>query len=173
MKRPLLILFTLSVAFFACKKSSSDPNAGKTYITANLNGVATNFVGGITVDTTNGEIYIDAYKDSVGGNSTALTLIMDGGLNPVVAGVYPLDPTDDFKSGTVGYRYIGSSGGVSSEEVYGQTSDTVTVSAISKSSVTGTFSAKLYHRTLDLNTMQQVVDSVITITNGKFNVPLQ
>jgi hypothetical protein len=150
----------LALAFIACKKSTNTAPAPNLYgVTANINGVNTSFTAEITVDTssTPGTVYIVAHSDTT--NFTPLLEITLTGNRPLTAGVYPDTLTAGGLQGLVGYTAWSGA----TDEQYNPVTDTVTVTSVSKTALAGTFQG----------TCLYMGDTTfVSITNGKFNVPL-
>lgn len=155
---PVPVIFLL--AFIACKKTgNSTITPAPVYsVTADINGASTSFSAKITVDTssTPGTIYIVAHSDTL--NFTPLLEITLTGTSAITAGAYP-DTVSNGRQGLLGYTGWNSN---DTAYQYTSTTDTVTVTSVSKMTLAGTFQG----------TCQYFLDSTVTITNGKFTVGL-
>jgi hypothetical protein len=153
----------LSVAFLvACHKSHPAGPTPPFSVSANINGVPTTFNAIITVDSvsTPGTVYIVAHADSA--NLTPLmevTLTSNTALKP---GLYPYNNLSDSTSdiqGLIGYTSFSND----TDNQYFSLTDTVTLTTVNKTWLSGTFSGSI----------QSGYDSVATystITNGQFTV---
>jgi|GEM_PF-2830498 hypothetical protein len=160
--RLLTLLSISAVLFLACAKSHPATPTPPFSVSASINGVPTTFNAIITVDSvsTPGTVYIIAHSDSA--NLTPLlevTLTANTALKP---GVYPYSQLTDSTSnlqGLIGYTiWTGDS-----DNQYFSLSDTVMLTTVNKTWLSGTFSGSC----------QAGYDSVATyntITNGQFTV---
>lgn len=160
MKKLISVAIVLLPALISCKKNSNTPVTPVLYgVTANVNGVNTSFSAEITVDTTStpGTVYIVAHSDTI--NFTPLLEITITGNRPLTAGTYPDTLTANGFQGLIGYTAWNGA----TDEQYTPVTDTVTVTSVSKTVLSGTFQG----------TCQYAADTTfVTITNGRFSVPL-
>jgi hypothetical protein len=155
MHRRLLVIFVLLLA--ACHKSSTLPTPAFT-VSASINGTPTTFNAIITVDSLSipGTVYIVAHSDSA--NLTPLLEITLGN-TPLKTGVYPFADSGASTSSLLGYTLW--NGGTAVQ--YPAVSDTVTLTTVTKTWFSGTFSG----------TCEYSADSVVSVTNGQFSVGYQ
>jgi hypothetical protein len=155
MHRRLLVIFVLLLA--ACHKSSTLPTPAFT-VSATINGTPTTFNAIITVDSLSipGSVYIVAHSDSA--NLTPLLEITLGN-TPLKPGAYLLADSAGGTLSLLGYTLW--NGGTAVQ--YPAVSDTVTLTTVTKTWFSGTFSG----------TCEYSADSVVSVTNGQFTVGYQ
>ncbi len=168
MKKLLPYLVILIFVFAACSKSNSktQTQTSPPGISGKINGKYTTFNGSISVDTSSGEISITASADSTPFTSSILEIVLDA-TAPFKPGLYPYsyDPNAVYESGlgiatTINYSQV----------LFGSNDDSVTVTAVTDSSVAGTFHGTVNGRVLDQNSPTFYRDTTAVITEGKFNV---
>jgi|GEM_PF-1597677 len=169
MKRSLIYGAILLVSFEACNKSnhSTPSNPAPAGISATVNGQNTTFNTNISIDTSSigHEISITASGDSAPFKSSILEIVVTGpGPGLPKPGLYTY----------TGYDYRGGLGVATtmnySSVLFGSYDDSITVATVTNSTVSGTFHGNIYGQIINSNDPQHPHDSIITVTNGKFNV---
>ena len=153
MRLCLPVIFVLLLA--ACHKSTAPTPTPAFTVSASINDTPTTFNATITVDTlsTPGTVYIVAHSDSA--NLTPLLEITLSS-TPLKPGVYPLADSAGGPLSLLGYTNWLNGGAVQ----YPAVSDTVTLTTVTKTWFSGTFSG----------TCEYSADSIVSITNGQFTV---
>jgi hypothetical protein len=144
------------ICLIACTKTLHTTPTPAFSVTANINGVPTSFSPIISVDTTTtpGTLYIVAHSDSA--NLTPLLEITLSDSTKLTPGVYTPLPGAHGGQGLV--AYTGWVGNLVNQ--YNASSDTVTITTISKGWLSGTFQG----------TCAYSADSTVSVTNGQFTV---
>lgn len=164
MRRYIAIALLLA----ACNKTSS-PSTPAFSVSASINGTPTTFNAIITVDTvsTPGTVYIIAHADS--SNLTPLFEITLGSMS-LKPGAYSYfdstglppnagSPLPDAPFGLVGYTNWSGDSALQ----YSTLSDTITLTTVSKTWISGTFQGTCEYT-------NDSVFSIVSVTNGQFTV---
>ena len=154
------LIIALPFLLTACSKKNTAPTTPTPAfsVTAAINGVPTTFNAIITVDSssTPGTVYIVAHADSA--NLTPLLEITLTGKTPLKTGNYPISDSTGGNQSAIGYTaWAGDQ-----DNQYNSISDTVILTTVNKTWLAGTFQG----------TCQFTLDSVVSVTNGQFTVPL-
>jgi hypothetical protein len=169
MKRVLIggVCFFLLVT--ACNKNhpSNQRNPIPVGISAIVNGHKTTFNRNISIDTSsiNHTISINAEGDSTAFKSTRLNIIVRGpGPGLVKPGIYTYYSYDLEGSlgisTTIDYSVI----------LFGSYNDTINVLTVTDTTISGLFKGDIEGQIRDFNDPGNPRDSVITVTEGKFNL---
>lgn len=143
------------IGMIACTKTIHTTPTPAFSVTASINGVPTNFSSIIAVDTTStpGTTYIVAHSDSA--NLTPLLEITLSDSTKLVPGTYTT------ASANGGQGLLGYTGWIGDQDnQYNATSDTVTLTTVNKTWLSGTFQG----------TCAYTLDSTVSVTNGQFTV---
>jgi hypothetical protein len=160
MNHRLIPVFLIPLLLVACHKTTpSTPTPPAYSVTAAINGTPTSFNAIINVDSTStpGTVYIVAHADSA--NLTPLleiTLISSTSSAALKAGTYFFSDTTGSNSALVGFTSWQNDIDIQ----YFAISDTVTLSTVNKTWLSGTFQG----------TCQYSADSTISVSNGQFTV---
>ncbi len=168
MKNPLCLALFLCFILAACSKSNS--KISTTFapgISVTINGKKTTFNNFIYMDTTQGELAVNTEGDSAGFTGTGLSLIINP--FPIKTGLYP-NANMVFNSDNNSSELGANTSINGSQVLFGSYDDSVTVTAVTDSTVVGTFHGHMHGQVLDQNSQSGYRDSVITCTDGKFNI---
>jgi len=169
MKKILFSALALILLFVACSKSNSSKPAPYG-ISATINGKATTFNGFITVDTTGGQIDISGSTDTLTGGFPELEFLITPASGAVKPGLYPNQALVNPNAANSYLNYLTTpGGGISNTIQFGSYDDSLTVTSISSTAISGTFHGTADYHYFDPNALA-FKDSIITITNGTFNV---
>jgi len=164
MKKIAFTAILISIAFFACTKTNSNPNQSSNYsITAVVNGQNVSFNYGVTVDTSQqGEMAIQGYIDSTAASPYIFMNLQF--TYPLTIGTYGFNTLN----GTGDLSYIGDHAGT--PQVYTSSNDSIMVATITKTAISGTFFGTTLYYAEDYNNGSYYLDSTKIITNGKFTI---
>jgi hypothetical protein len=159
MNHRLIPAFLTSLLLIACHKTTPSTPTPAFSVTAAINGTPTSFNAIINVDSTStpGTVYIVAHADSA--NLTPLleiTLVSNRSSASLKPGTYYFSDTTGGSSALMGYTNWQNDTAIQ----YFAVSDTVTLSTVNKTFLSGTFQG----------TCQYSADTVVSVTNGKFAV---
>lgn len=150
----------IAIALFlaACTKTSAPSSTPANTVSASINGTPTTFNAIITVDSlsTPGTVYIVAHADSA--NLTPLLEVTLGN-TPLKSGTYLFTDTIGTSFGLLGY----TSWSGDSDLQYTALSDTVTLTTVTKTWLSGTFQGTCTYA-------GDSILSIVSITNGQFTV---
>ena len=173
MKRHLtssIVLFV--VAFAACKKTGGSSSSDNTPygLSMFINGKFSTFNNYPSVDTTDNSFFYTGTGDS----SCCTGMRVSWGMNkadysPLTPGIYPASGYDlQNQSDWTIYDY--ANWGYTSNVGFVAFPDSVIITKITDSTITGTFSGTCTGEIQNQNYPYNIIDSVMTVTNGKFHL---
>jgi len=164
MKKAIFAPIILLACFAACRKNDTLPGT-KYSISAYMDGVPVSFSTQISVDTSHpGTIAISAFRDAT-TFSPYITITLKGN-TPFAKGDYPYTVVNG-NSSVLAYNDWNSH-----IQPFSSTDNIVTITAMDKATLSGTFQATTNYYMLDQTTWQYVLDSTRVLTNGKFYLQL-
>jgi hypothetical protein len=172
-------LLLLTVVSSCSKKNDPDPNnqqqVASATITATINGVSTTFNDAAATKTTVTSNNLSLTTIAVAGKSSSGSLLSLGFGSPTITAgtTYTYDQaTADTQAAIILYLPVSSNSNDIYANYLGQSTNTVTsvtVTAISATTIQGTFKGTLSHFNGD---GVKIDDKTITVTDGKFNAQL-
>jgi hypothetical protein len=136
-------------------------------VSAIVNGKYTTFNSNLTVDTTNGDFFIDGWGDSTGFTNAELALDFSAYNAPYVLGEYLYQPNGTpYSSGMTIYFYDNTYGKIGFTNYH----DTLTLTSLTDTTFAGTNAGTLDGEIIDPNSPSHRYDSTMTLSNMKFNL---
>lgn len=164
MKRNLWAVSLLALVFFSCKKDGSGTTSGSGTITCTLDGVNVSFNVNAKAMRMNAgaEQSVQITGMQASGNSNQIAMVVTGS-SAITAGTYS---ENDQNGNVAGINYI-EAGNTYPYVSYNSTTNpaTITITAISSTSVQGSFKGDVY-----LMSSNGVTSTKKVVTNGQFKV---